>query len=195
LLVIDNNADIKKSIRQQILKKRDRLSKLQIYTKSLIIQRRIINSYEFKWSKVIGAYFPIGSEVKTQQIINFALKNYKIVGLPKAVGDQIIFYKLPASNFERNALNMGKFGIKEPSESFETVDFFDLLIIPGVAFDKSGNRLGYGRGYYDRFLAGKNHFCSIGLGFELQLVNQFLPHSKFDQKLDAIATERRMLYF
>jgi 5-formyltetrahydrofolate cyclo-ligase len=195
LLVIHNNADIKKAIRQQILKKRDRLSKLQIYRKSLIIQRRIINSYQFKRSKVIGAYFPIGSEVKTQEIINFALKNHKIIGLPKAVGDQIIFYKLPASNFETNTLNIGKFGTKEPSESFGTVDFFDLLIIPGVAFDKSGNRLGYGKGYYDRFLADKNHFCLIGLGFELQVVNHCLPHSKLDQKLDAIATERRILYF
>jgi 5-formyltetrahydrofolate cyclo-ligase len=72
------------------------------------------------------------------------------------------------------------------------VDSIDLLVVPGIAFDKKGYRLGYGKGYYDRFLSGRKIF-SIGLAFSFQLINR-LPHGKNDKRLDAIATEFGVLY-
>jgi 5-formyltetrahydrofolate cyclo-ligase len=69
----------------------------------------------------------------------------------------------------------------------------DLLIVPGIAFDRMGHRLGYGRGYFDRYLSqAKPHF-SIGLAYNFQMVES-LPHYSHDQKLDAIATESEIIY-
>jgi 5-formyltetrahydrofolate cyclo-ligase len=72
----------------------------------------------------------------------------------------------------------------------------DLLIVPGLAFDRNGYRLGYGKGYYDRFIANKKSlFFSMGLAFEFQLLDNDLPHCDFDQKIDAVTTEKRTLVF
>ena len=71
----------------------------------------------------------------------------------------------------------------------------DLLIVPGIAFDRNGYRLGYGKGYYDKFIEKNKSRFSIGLAFRFQLLNFELPHSNFDQKLDAVATEKKMLVF
>jgi 5-formyltetrahydrofolate cyclo-ligase len=70
----------------------------------------------------------------------------------------------------------------------------DLVIVPAIAFDKNGSRLGYGRGYYDRFIAGKkNRIFTIGLGFDFQLIEDEIPTSSSDEKINMIVTEQRVL--
>ena len=75
---------------------------------------------------------------------------------------------------------------------YSPVDSMDLLVVPGIAFDKKGYRLGYGKGYYDMFLA-KKKVTSIGLGYSFQLL-ELLPKGKYDKRLDAIATEDGVHY-
>lgn len=143
----------------------------------------------------MGAYYPKGSEVNTLDILNKVLEEQKILALPAILGDKIFFYKIsPMSYFNGDQMILNKFGIKEPSpSSADLVDDIDLLIVPGIAFDRNGYRIGYGRGFYDRYLQRKKYAFSVGLGFELQLLDEELPHEKFDQRVNAIATERKIV--
>jgi 5-formyltetrahydrofolate cyclo-ligase len=75
---------------------------------------------------------------------------------------------------------------------YKRVSKIDLLVVPGIAFDKKGYRLGYGKGYYDRLLSGKRTF-SIGLAYSFQLLEN-LPHDRYDKRLNAIASEDGICY-
>lgn len=146
------------------------------------IGNHLMKSKEFQSARIIGAYFTFGSEVTTGSIIGHAQKLGKTVALPSVEGNKITFYELSSNKY----LVKGRFGIMEPLP-YSPIGKLDLLIVPGVAFDKKGYRLGYGQGYYDRFLSDKKTF-SIGLAYSSQLVES-LPHDKHDKQLDAIATE------
>jgi 5-formyltetrahydrofolate cyclo-ligase len=188
-------AHSKKSLlRISMLNKRNSLSKLEIFGKSRAIQEQVIHSHQFKHAEVVGAYFPIGSEVNTQQIIKVQLENDKTVALPRIDNDEIIFHKISGKYFQERLLIEGRMGIKEPRSSCIPASDLDLVIVPAIAFDKNGSRLGYGRGYYDRFIAGKkNRIFTIGLGFDFQLIEDEIPTSSSDEKINMIVTEQRVL--
>lgn len=152
---------------------------------------------EYKSADIVGFYYPIGSEVRTEAVINNALQNGKIVGLPKVCSGadpEIYFHKLSASHIDLKDLTDGKYGTKEPVSDLR-LHRLDLTIVPGTVFDKNGYRLGYGKGFYDRFLSRKSCRISIGLAFEMQVVTEDLPHSYLDQKIDALVTEKRTMRF
>lgn len=140
----------------------------------------------------MGAYYPVGSEVRTQKILAIAMKSSRVVALPRAEGDDIRFYRI-SSNTD---LIRGKFGIKEPrgSPSAYVSESIDLLLVPGVLFDIQGYRIGYGYGYYDRFIANRRRSIAvIGLAYELQLLEK-IPRSEGDQKVDILVTEKRTIH-
>jgi 5-formyltetrahydrofolate cyclo-ligase len=89
-------------------------------------------------------------------------------------------------------LTEGKFGIKEPLPAAPPVDGIDLVLVPGVAFDLKGCRIGYGKGYYDRFLSMQHSF-SMGLAYSFQVVDE-LPRGRFDRRIASIATESGISY-
>jgi len=181
-------------MRIEMLEKRNALSLSEISKRSMVIQNRVINSSQYRSASTVGAYFPIGSEVRTQHIISTALNNQKVVLLPKTGSDKITFFRISQADYNENNLVEGRFRILEPpGPSCDVHETIDLLIVPGVGFDKYGYRIGYGKGYYDRFIKENDFSFSIGLGFEFQVLDSRLPHSGFDQRLDAIATERNML--
>lgn len=181
-------------MRIEILKKRNALSMCEIFKRSVVIQKRVINSSQYKSASTIGVYFPIGSEVRTEHIIRTSLNNQKLVFLPKTGSDKITFFRIFQADFTENNLVQGRFGILEPpGSSYDVHEDIDLLIVPGVGFDTYGYRIGYGKGYYDRFIKENSFHYSIGLGFQFQVLDSRLPHSDLDQRLDAIATERNML--
>jgi 5-formyltetrahydrofolate cyclo-ligase len=171
-----------------MLEKRNRLDDSEIVLRSKVVQEIVTKSKEFKSAKVVGAYFAFGSEVKTDLIIEKAKMQGKKVALPSVEGDSISFYEMSSGKY----LVKGRFGIMEPMP-YGPIDRIDLIVVPGVAFDKNGYRLGYGKGYYDRFLSS-GHGFSIGLAYEFQLLED-LPHYSRDKRLDAVATEGRILYF
>jgi 5-formyltetrahydrofolate cyclo-ligase len=170
-----------------MLEKRNALAAAEIAKRSNKIQEFLLGSKEFKSAKVVGAYHAFGSEVRTDMIIERARSLGKKVALPSVEGDSLAFYELSSGKY----LVKGRFGIMEPLP-YGPVDSIDLLVVPGIAFDRQGYRLGYGKGYYDKFLA-KERTTTIGLGYSFQLLDS-LPKGRHDMKLDAIATEGGVHY-
>jgi len=192
-MVVNN---LKDKMRRIMLEKRNSLSASAINIKSEAIQQRFANSDEFNYARILASYYPVGSEVRTQKIVSIALKSNRLVALPRIVGDHIKFYPI-LSNTD---LIVGKYGIKEPfipSDSSDSCvsDNIDLLLVPGIVFDTNGFRIGYGYGYYDKFIARKkNSIVSVGLAYEFQVCEK-VPRSDNDQKINVLVTEKRTLYF
>ena len=183
----------KSEIRKNILYKRNFLSEYEIINNSKIISDRFISTKEYKNSKSIGVYYPTGSEVKTFDIIKHSIKRKKEVGLPRVIDStKIKFFKIMEDSFEKIKFIKGKYGIFENSTSPINMEKMDLLIIPGIAFDLQGNRLGYGKGYYDRFLSLRKVKYIIALAYETQVVNE-IPNNDHDIPVDVIITEKRII--
>lgn len=171
--------------RKVILKKRNRLSKEEINEKSEIIREKLFNSEEYKSSKTIMFYVSFGSEVSTIGMIKESLKNNKAICIPVVKDGNLI----PSAIKDIKELNKkNRYGILEPSKIKE-IDKkdIDLVIVPGVVFDKQNHRIGYGKGYYDNFL--KNFKGKIiGLAFKMQIL-EVIPKDEWDAKLDKVISE------
>ena len=183
-------ADNKRILRSKILARRNRLSELEIRNKSKQIQEIFITSRFFEQSEVLGVYLAHGSEVRTRMIIETGLINMKTIAVPRVMDSASMrFYKI--DEYSMNSFIKGKFGILEPKRTgIDLSKSMDLLIVPGIAFDLHGYRLGYGMGYYDNFLRNKGMMTVIGVAFDFQIKrNQILPHSNCDIKIDHVVTE------
>ena len=170
--------------RRVILRKRNRLNKEEITQKSRIIKEKLFSSKEYKNSKTVMFYISFGSEVDTINMIKESLKE-KDVCVPIVKGS-IIFPSMISSIKELDKKD--KFGILRPSKIKEIKkQKIDLVIVPGVVFDKKGHRIGYGKGYYDNFLRdfkGK----TIGLAFNMQIL-EIIPKDEWDIQLDKVISD------
>jgi len=185
----------KKNLRKQIAEKRKLLSRQAILEKSNKIANRLLKFDKYQQSKKIMLYIATKTEVQTQNIIESAQKEYKNIYIP------IIFPKKHAlkpslvKDFEKE-LALGDLGVYQPREEFYRIvspDELDLVIIPGVAFNKRGDRLGRGGGYYDRFLKQlRKQVPIIALAFEVQIVED-IPLEESDMPVDFIITEQRII--
>ncbi|MDQ3885269.1 MAG: 5-formyltetrahydrofolate cyclo-ligase [Thermoproteota archaeon] len=178
----------KKEKRQEMLSIRNKLNREEVRKKSKTIQEFVINSKEFQHAEVVGAYFAFGSEVTTELIIGRARILGKRIALPRVESDKITFYEFTLTK----SLIKSRFGIMEPPPYLH-ISNIDILLVPGIAFDKNGNRLGYGKGFYDRLLTSNRAIFSVGLAYLFQIVDN-LPHDMYDQRLDAIASEDGVHY-
>ncbi|MGI0024620.1 MAG: 5-formyltetrahydrofolate cyclo-ligase [Nitrososphaera sp.] len=176
----------KRKTRQMILGRRNALTPEEIAKRSRSVQDSVLRSKFFQSAKSLGAYFAFGSEVRTDVIIGKAKELGKQVALPTVEGDKIAFYEMSAAKY----LVKGRFGIMEPLP-YGKITGLDLIIVPGIAYDRTGYRLGYGKGYYDRFLLEHRTF-SVGLAYSFQVVER-LPHGRQDMRVDAVATEGRLI--
>ncbi|MEE8179871.1 MAG: 5-formyltetrahydrofolate cyclo-ligase [bacterium] len=187
----------KRKIRQEFLKKRNNLSRDEIKSKSEKIEKELFFLPEFQRAKTVMFYVSFRSEVETEKMTRNALKLKKKIVIPVVYGEKIVVSEI--KNLKKE-LTKGSFGIKEPKKEFRrrvNQKEIDLVVVPGVVFDKRGGRLGYGRGYYDRFLRSKSIIsrmshsrqCAlIGLAFDLQIARK-IPLVKGDMKVDKIVTE------
>jgi len=152
-----------------------------------LIFQQIINNPQINQSDLILIYLSFKDEIDTQPIINHYL-NSKKLAVPKINGSEMEFYYIDkTTKFQKN-----KFGILEPVNSQKVSNFQNsVCIAPGICFDSQGNRIGYGHGFYDKFL-NKNKIYSIGLCYYKCLV-PLLPHDKFDHKIDQIITPNKHL--
>lgn len=149
-----------------------------------------INSPIFLNASLLLIYVSFGSEADTLNIINFALKSGKRVAVPFCNGDLMEFYEISSTE----NLSEGKFGIPTvfPDENKRINDFDGTVcVVPALSFDMSGNRLGYGGGFYDRFLCDKQ-ILTVGLTYERCLCH-FLPAEEHDMKINFILTEYRFV--
>jgi 5-formyltetrahydrofolate cyclo-ligase len=189
-----NIATEKVRIRKSLLERRNKLSSDEIYEKSQFIQHHVLNSKQFLKSGTVGVYIPIGSEVRTEEIIRNAISAGKKVALPRIESEGIRFYQLHDNNFKEEMVS-GKFGVMEPPNIGRRVNKIDLLIVPGIGFDNQGSRIGYGRGYFDEYLRRRKVSFSMGLGYEFQLVPYDLPQSPSDQSIDSLSIETGLRSF
>ncbi|HVZ39142.1 MAG TPA: 5-formyltetrahydrofolate cyclo-ligase [Candidatus Kapabacteria bacterium] len=179
----------KNDIRRDALTRRDAIPADVRANSSLSICRAVSEDDLFLDSNGIHVYLPIGSEVDIRPLIELAWEMGKEVGMMRVMDDGgIAQYSITPST----RYNVTKLGIMEPldAEPFD-MDICDLVIVPVVAADEYCNRLGYGKGYYDQFLAHHPR-PTLGVAFEEQMVAE-LPVDDLDIQLDGIYTERRFI--
>ena len=179
---------LKSKLRKKILKIREKNNKKNIQIDFNQIVK--ILKKEKTNKKIIGGYYPVNFEVDDLLLLKKFEKNKFIISLPVIKKNfQMNFYKW--SFFD--PLKINKYGIPEPQT--KNLVYPDILLIPIVAFDKNLNRLGYGGGYYDRFIervSRKKKIIKIGLAISSQKIKK-IPINKHDQKLDYIITNENIV--
>lgn len=178
----------KSKLRSELLIRRNSQTVSDKEKKDRAIFERLVNLPQFKASSEFFTYLSHGGEVSTDELIVRFFGKKKIV-VPKISGDEICLYELhEATQFEK-----GRFGIREPKVCLpkKEIEHIDLMIIPGIAFDLSGYRIGFGGGYFDKLLA-KVHCNTIGLAYEFQIIDKVPTHS-YDVPVSLIVTEKRVI--
>ncbi len=187
--------DEKQRLRKEVLVRRDKLTTALRVIRSADILQKLFELEAVRSATWIHFYVSCGGEVETTGMIAHALSRGKRVTVPKmeTASKQLILSEIldPVRD-----LAPGPKGIPEPKpEALRPVetDTMDLFVVPGVAFDERGNRLGQGAGYYDRLLAGiSGRIPIVGLAFELQIVER-VPTNDHDIRVDWIITEKRVI--
>lgn len=189
----------KNSIRKRILESRSKLTREDICIKSGVICSRLLKQQEFVQARLVMCYMDFRSEVMTGEIITGCIKTGKRVVLPYVGKTNGISGELQAYEIKdlKSDVTEGAYGILEPDPGrTDRIDEkeIDLVIVPGVAFDLHKNRIGYGAGYYDRFLYRLRPVCvKAGIAFDIQIVDN-VPVDENDIEMDLIITETRILY-
>lgn len=182
---------MKKELRKTIQAKRLQLTDQDVITKSRSIFEHLLTLPEFNQASAVMLYMDFRKEVQTEPIIEHCLKHGKKVILPVVSEDKKNLVLIEITSL-KNDLTLSSFGILEPvvrPESIRKIEDIDLILSPGVAFDRTGYRLGYGGGYYDRLLSGKHDRIKVwALAFDLQIV-EAVPREDYDQQIDGIVTE------
>ena len=180
---------MKNKIKESILEKRNSLPKESILEKSAKIEKNLFNLDQYKKSKTAMFFVSFNSEANTHEMIKKALGK-KTVVIPKVVEHEI--EPSVIIDFD-NLVSSGKFGILEPIDLMKIAyKNIDLVAVPGIAFDKEGHRIGYGFGYYDKFLRKVPKAVKIGLCFDFQVVDR-IPREEHDVPVDLIVTEGRII--
>lgn len=175
----------KKELRKIISAKKRALSEEQIAAKSHDLIMQFIECDEYKSCDTLYVYLSYNQEVRTKELIECARRDGKKVAAPRVEGEAIKFYYLKGDE----DIVPGFKGIPEPAEGLEpSDDKTALMLMPGLAFDKSGKRLGYGGGFYDRFLE-KEHHTTVALCFDFQLVDS-VPTEEYDLPVDLVIVSR-----
>ncbi|MCX7841601.1 MAG: 5-formyltetrahydrofolate cyclo-ligase [Clostridia bacterium] len=188
----------KSLIRKAALKKRSRLVEEEAIQKSGIITSKLLALQEFNRSDVIMCYMDFRNEVRTGDFNFQCIKCGKRLALPKIIRHDGKFGAMVAVDVTDCAddFEVCAFGILEPRKGSGKVIMpseIDMVIVPGVAFDVSRFRMGYGGGFYDSFLKQVRADCvKVGIAFELQILEE-LPVEPHDIRLDMIVTESRII--
>lgn len=168
-----------KKIRQNVINPLD---------KSKSILNSLINLPEFQNADTVFSYMSINTEVCTKTINPYILDEKKTLALPKVLNKSMEFFQV--TNIE-NDVCKGFFNILEPKENLPKTKNFDVILVPAVAFSKIGHRIGYGAGFYDRYLSDKNGIF-IGIAFDEQIFKS-IPIDEFDIKMDILVTPTQIL--
>lgn len=175
----------KSELRKQILNIRSSLSLEEQIEKSKVIKDKLLQSEQFKRNDNILIYVDYNDEVLTKEIIEECFKSGKNVACPKVLADGIMEF-FTVNCFDD--LTEGYKGILEPKEKELCKPDRALVIMPGVAFDNKGYRIGYGKGFYDRYLKCHPEYETIALAYKCQIID-CVPADEHDRKVDMIITE------
>jgi len=179
----------KRSLRSSMLARRSSMSREQWQIDSQRAQERLLGLELFQQARRVALYAPLQNEVDTALLFAAAREAGKQVLYPQVCGEQLAFHEVTALE----QLNRGSFGILEPCplSSVQEQATLDLMVVPGVAFDLRGHRVGFGKGYYDRHLAGLHQLpFLVGLCHDFQLCDQ-VPTEGHDIRMHCLVTESR----
>ena len=187
---------MKEKLRKEILSERNKLSPDEVDRLSTIIVNRFMSLDVYEKAKSIMLYLDFRNEVRTGPLIRQMLHDKKQVLIPVTNPSD---YSLIVSELKdpQKDLFQGKFGLMEPNENtLRPVDpeTIDVVLVPGLVFDNNGYRIGFGAGYYDRFLPNLDpHVPLISLAYELQVVDA-VPKESHDVPVHMIITEQRIIH-
>jgi 5-formyltetrahydrofolate cyclo-ligase len=175
----------KRRIRREVLAERDAASTTVRQEWGQRVAERFLALPEIRRATTILLFWSFGSEVPTRPLIDRLHERGVTVALPRIEGAELV----PVRYVPGDPTTLTSFGAEEPVGGVRLdPSAIDVVGVPGVAFDRRGRRIGYGGGYYDRFLRGLRAF-TVGLAFELQVLDEDLPGGSFDLAVDAIVTE------
>ena len=175
----------KKEIRKYIKNIKSLMDSQEVMEKSNRIQNLLMEQEEYKKSDRIYIYVNYNQEVITTDIIKKSLAVGKNVYIPKVYDDVILFHQI--RSYEDD-LAPGAYGILEPTNNSPDKLRDGLLIMPGLAFDKKFHRIGYGGGFYDKYLTLPNSHIKLALAYDFQIFD-IITTDEFDVKVDAIITQ------
>lgn len=184
----DETGRLKKDIRKSKLAQRRKLTETQVLEMSKHILTSVVSTDIYKASGKLCLYMPIHNEVDVSLLIDRAISDKKEIFLPKVNGDSMDFYYYDRSV----SLLRGAYDILEPeSEIILSPDEATLIIMPGAAFSKNCDRIGYGGGYYDRYLERYPYVNTIAVAYDFQ-IDETLPSEHTDYRPDYIIGEDKI---
>lgn len=181
--------DEKNLIRKQMKQLRADMTRTERFEKSMQIFEKLITVPEFKRADRIYTYVSMDNEIDTIMLIDYSLSIEKRVFVPRVSGKDMEFYEIS----DISELSPGYMGIYEPDINGKEPDYSrtGFMCMPGLAFDRSYNRIGYGGGFYDRYLSVENKLYKAALAYEAQLLES-IPAQDGDVRPDMIVTEENI---
>ncbi|MDO4555192.1 MAG: 5-formyltetrahydrofolate cyclo-ligase [Lachnospiraceae bacterium] len=178
----------KKEVRQLIQSKKRESDPVMRKEAALSCSELLFGLKQWKNAKIILTYISYNKEMSTDLILSRAFEEGKTVAAPRVEGENMNFYIFSS----KDELGKSEMGILEPLKNTLPVDEEALMIMPGVAFDLERNRVGYGGGFYDKYLEMHPKHYKIAIAYEFQILSDF-ETSEFDLKPDLIVTESRII--
>ena len=172
----------KKELRRQIREMKRAMTEEQIVAASERLGELFLDCPQYKEANTIYGYLPYNQEVRTVPMLEQAMKDGKRVAVPKCYGEEMRFiYMDDLSKVEKGYANIPEPIADEPVADDKTA----LVLMPGMAFTKDGKRMGYGGGFYDKFLAAEPQHPTVALCYEFQMVED-LPTEDYDIPVDCV---------
>ena len=178
----------KKMTRNTVKEMRLVLKKEEVMECSKACVSKVLQFPELIEAKTVCVYMPTGNEIDTAEIIRYCKENGKRLAAPRVNGDTMEFYYFT----DETDMEQGAYDIWEPTGTEAVEDEESLVIMPGVAFDLSCNRIGYGKGYYDRYLSAHPHMKKVALAYDFQIVGR-IKREVHDVRPDVVVTESRVI--
>ena len=176
----------KKALRREIGAKKRALSAAEVEARSAVLAEKLYATDQYRQARALYAYLSFNQEVRTGPIIERAWADGKRVAVPKVVGGSMVFIWIDSFD---NLAPQGAYQIMEPvGDGPVADDKTALMLMPGLAFDPQGHRVGYGGGYYDRYLAAQPNHPTVALCYDFQLYAR-LDVDAFDVPVDLVITD------
>jgi 5-formyltetrahydrofolate cyclo-ligase len=188
---------MKATLRDRMRRARLAMSKAEVRRRSALVVERLLALEAYGRASSVMAYLPVRNEVDATVVMTHCLNDGKVLVLPRMdyEANRIVAYRViePAEQ-----LVLGRMGLIEPDPAraeLVAAEAIDLVAVPGLVFDRAGNRIGWGRGYYDAFLASLGRRARrVGLAYDFQVVDS-IEHDGHDVPMDFIVTEHTTLQF
>jgi 5-formyltetrahydrofolate cyclo-ligase len=176
----------KREVRRTVLAARDAMTADERFRRDRAITERLVSLPEVRDARTVMAFWSFGSEVSMHPLLAALTGVGTRTALPRIVEGELEVHAFAPGD----AVTPTSFGAMEPADGATLrAREIDVVCVPGVAFDRAGRRVGYGGGFYDRFLRRADRAVRVGVGYDLQVVRDELPAGRFDLRVDVVVTD------